>query len=404
MGIRVLHVVEAVGIGNGVENGIANLIARMDPGRFEHVLCGVFRMGMQVERYPADRVKLVSLEQKQRRLAIQIGPLVQLIRKQKPDIVHSRNWGALESVIAGRWVGSCPVIHSEHGVEMDPSAEPRRRSWFRRLAFEMADHVFSVSYQLRDMLVERTGISRRKIGVIHNGVDTERFRPDSLARRRLRAELGVGEKEFCIGCVGRLNKIKDYPTILRAAEKLSESCDSWRLWIVGSGSERAALEEFAAARPALCGKMQLLGSSDRIPELLNALDAYVLPSLCEGISNSLLEAMATALPVIVSETGGNPEVVVDGESGLLFAVGDSQRLADHLLMLQRREETRGELGRNALTRVKEQFSLQAMVRQYEEMYEQLAVKKARHADLAEEICRPGGGTSGTTMSRRGTVS
>lgn len=388
MAIRIMHVVEAVGVGGGVENGIANLIGRMDPHRFEHVLCAVFRLGTQIDRYPAGRVQLVSLEQKQRKLAIQVRPLAQMIRQRKPDIVHSRNWGALEAVVAARWVGTCAAIHSEHGVEMNPAAEPRRRSWFRRAAFELADHVFAVSYQLRDALAGRTGFPLRKIGVIHNGVDTRRFCPDVTARRRLREQMGISQDEFCIGCVGRLNKIKDYPTMLRAAEAFSRDASSWRLLIAGSGGELAALEEFAGSSPALRRRVQFLGTTDRIPEFLNAIDAYVLPSLCEGISNSLLEAMATGLPVVVSDTGGNPEVVVNGECGLLFPVGDSQRLAEHLVLLSREKELRGGLGQRALQRVQEQFSLDSMVTRYEDLYVRLAgAQTAGRESVAEALCR-----------------
>jgi sugar transferase (PEP-CTERM/EpsH1 system associated) len=387
MAIRILHIVEALGVGGGVENGIANLIERMDRDRFEHVLCAVFRLGLQVERYPADRVQMVCLDQKERKLAIQVGPLAEVVRKVRPDIVHSRNWGALEAVVAGRWVGSCGVIHSEHGVEMNPAAEPRRRNWMRRAVFGLAHEVFAVSYQLRDMLASRTGIAARKIGVIHNGVDTRKFRQDSEARQQLRAELGIAEEEFLIGCVGRLNKIKDYPTLLRAVEVLSESGAPWRLVIAGCGPELGELKAFAAARPALAGRVQFLGPWDRVPELLSAMDTYVLPSLCEGISNSLLEAMASGVASIVTDTGGNPEVVEDGKSGLLFPVGDFQQLAQRLARLQGNQDLRAELGRQATRRVEEQFSLDAMVEQYEAMYGRMAMRRAA-ARMGVEETRP----------------
>jgi len=386
MAIRILHVVEAIGVGGGVENGIAHLIERMDPNRFEHILCGVFRLGPQVERYPADRVQIVCLAQKERTLATQAGPLAEMIRKLRPEIVHSRNWGAMEAVVAGRWVGGTSVIHSEHGVEMDPAAEPRRRSWLRRFAFSLADHVFCVSYQLRDMLAARTGFPLRKMAVIHNGVKTSRFRQDASVRKAFRAELGIDDHEFCIGCVGRLNRIKDYPTIFRAAEVFSRSSRSWRLLILGGGADQAELEDFVTSRPALHRRVRFLGSSSRVPEFLNAIDAYVLSSLCEGISNSLLEAMATALPVIVTATGGNPEVVVDGDSGLLFPVGDAERLAEQLLLLYDDRNRREQMGKQALRRVEERFSLDSMVAGYEEMYQRLAGNGGKPRQAPKALC------------------
>jgi sugar transferase (PEP-CTERM/EpsH1 system associated) len=371
--IRVLHVVEALGVGGGIEHGIANLIERMDPRGFEHTMCAVFRLGPHMERYPADRVRVVCLKQEGRKLPIQVTPLAKLIRELAPDIVHSRNWCTLEAVIAARWVGSRAGMHSEHGGETNPSAEPSRRRWLRRVGFELAHRVFSVSYQLRETLSRSTGFRESRIDVIHNGVDLDRFRPAPASRLRFRQELGIPEDAFCIGCLGRLNRIKDYPTMLRAAERIAESSDSWRLLIAGGGPELAALTEFVTARPALQGRIHFLGATQtqRVPDFLNAIDAYVLPSVWEGISNSLLEAMAAGLPVIASETGGNPEVIVDGESGFLFPVGDWQRLAELLNVIQRQQHLREGLASQALRRVAIEFSLSTMVRKYEQMYEDL---------------------------------
>jgi len=163
--------------------------------------------------------------------------------------------------------------------------------------------------------------------------------------------------------------------MLRAAEVFSRSCSSWRLLIVGDGSELPVLREMADHSPALRGRVHFLGSMGRIPEFLNAIDVYVLPSICEGISNSLLEAMATGLPVIVSDTGGNPEVV-GGAAGLLFPVGSEERLAEQLVFLYRNHDARAEFGRQALRKVQAEFSLDSMVRQYEEMYSEFAQNRA----------------------------
>lgn len=388
MAIRILHVVEGLGVGGGVETGIANLIQRMDPDRFEHVLCGVFRLGTQLNRYPRDRVRLICLEQKARKLSIQAVALARLIREVKPDVVHSRNWGALEAVFAGRWVGACPVIHSEHGFEVDPATEPRRRNLFRRFAFEMADQVFSVSEQLRDLLARGTGFPARRIEVIHNGVDMTHFRQDRAARSACRRELGIAEDEFCIGCVGRLNHIKDYPTMLRAAEILSRSRNSWRLLIAGAGTELPHLEEFVRANPGLRERVRFLGPCDRVPEFLNAIDVYVLPSISEGISNSLLEAMATGVPVMASDVGGNPEVVVDGTSGILFPVGDFRQLTDRLLFLSNQGALRSQLAENARRRIEEEFSVDLMIRRYEEMYAGVTRdRRAASRQVENALCR-----------------
>jgi glycosyltransferase involved in cell wall biosynthesis len=116
-----------------------------------------------------------------------------------------------------------------------------------------------------------------------------------------------------------------------------------------------------------------------VPDILNALDLYVLPSISEGISNSLLEAMATGLPVIVTATGGNPEVVIDGTSGLLFPVRDVKKLSEQLLQLYADVKLRNGLGGGALRRVRAHFSLDSMVQKYEEMYASVARVRSAQA-------------------------
>ncbi len=351
--IRILHMVDTLGVG-GLENCMANVIERLDHNRFEHVVCTFRALGPVADRLTKSGVQVLSLKGRGRKLPFQ---------------VHSRNWGAVEAVVAGRWFASCALVHSEHGLNLaDTQSEPARRRWFRRVAFELADRVFSVSYQLRDLHSERTGFPARRINVIHNGVDTQRFAPNREARIRLRQEFGIAESEFCIGAVGRLDPIKDYGTLLKALDPISASGRPYRVLMLGAGPELEKLKQLAESRPKLHGHVQFLGASDRVPEILNAFDVYVLPSLSEGINNSLLEAMATGLPAVASMAGGNPEIVVHGESGMLFPAADVSALSDCLNRLSQDLDLRIRLGNNAVERIRSEFSVDAMIQKYEELY------------------------------------
>jgi sugar transferase (PEP-CTERM/EpsH1 system associated) len=378
-----MHVVDHLGKG-GLENGLVNLINGLDPERFEHVVYAMRLLGPNAERLPA-HVRVMCMGKRDTDFPVQLRRLMRDIRAVDPHIVHSRNWGAVEAVAAARWTRTCAVVHSEHGLEAAGYVrEPRRRCWFRRVAFELADRVLTVSYQLRDLHARRTGFAQSRIGVIHNGVDGSRFFPDEEARFRMRAELGIAEDEFCIGCVGNLLPVKDHVTALRAVAAIAGALPRWRLVIAGEGPEREKLEGFIAAHPQCRGRISLLGAHDRIPELLNAFDVYLLPSLSEGISNSLLEAMSIGLPVIATETGGNPEVVEDGKSGLLFPAGDSSKLAQQLLNLEGRPQARKQLGRSAISRVREEFSIESMIRNYARLYESLG-QKAEAATMSAAV-------------------
>jgi glycosyltransferase involved in cell wall biosynthesis len=337
-----------------MEKGVVNLIQRLDPSRLEHVVCVLRSLGSLAESIPPDRGKVVCLGETGSGMRFQALTLARQIMAVNPDIVHSRNWGTIETVLAGRWVGSCAMIHSEHGMESyAPNAvEPQRRRWLRRLAFQLADRVLSVSYHLRDYHAQRTGFPASHISVIHNGVDMGLFRNRTRDRMSCRARFGFAPDEFCLGTVGRLEPIKDLLTLLKAAAAFPDSMN-WHLAVAGEGRELPALQEFLRDKPRLQKRVRFLGEIQDVPDFLNSLDVYVLPSLYEGISNSLLEAMASGVAVVASRVGGNTEVVVDGESGILFPVAQPAVLAERLVMLDREADTRQRLGRAAIQRIKE---------------------------------------------------
>lgn len=373
MPIKILHVVEALETG-GMEAGVVKLIRNMDSERFEQAVCATRRVSSLANEIQ-DRAQIICLDQPAGR-RFQVASLARAIRRIKPDIVHSHNWSAIEAVLAGRWVGSCRLVHSEHGIETDGAfREPWRRRWFRRIAYEMADHVFCVSAQLRDHRAQETGFPVKRIDVVRNGVDTRRFSFRPELRSTMRERMGVSPDEFCIGAVGRLEAVKGLDTLLHSVASAGASNANWRVLLIGDGAERSRLEHFVRESPYLAARIRFLGDVGNVAELLAALDVYVLPSISEGISNSLLEAMATGLPVIASSVGGNVEVVCDGESGLLFPTRDSQALAQSLERIHRNPEFAKQLGRNAVDRVKKEFSLDTMVSNYERMYARLVEAK-----------------------------
>jgi len=180
------------------------------------------------------------------------------------------------------------------------------------------------------------------------------------------------EDGFVVGALGRIVAIKDYPTLLHAAEELLTRGIDVHVLIVGSGPELAALRELVRASRQLSDRVVFTGVCDDIPGLLNTMDVFVLPSISEGMSNTLLEAMASGLPVVATDVGGNPEIVENERSGLLFRPGDVKALADRLARLAGDEMLRSELGNAARHRANETFSLGRMTENYTQLYLGLA--------------------------------
>jgi sugar transferase (PEP-CTERM/EpsH1 system associated) len=302
--------------------------------------------------------------------------LARLMRAWRPHIVHSRNWGTIEAIPAARLAGVPVAIHSEHGYEIEMLAGlPTRRRLFRRAAYGMADAVFAVTRELRDYHARQAWLRPDRIGVIYNGVDTRRFAPRPEEHVRIREALGVPAGRFVVGTVGRMVPIKDHPTLLRAAEIMAHGGADVHVLLVGAGPELERNQQIVKASGVLSGRVTFTGASGDVPNLLQSMDAFALPSISEGMSNTLLEAMATGLPVIATAVGGNPEIIEEDRCGTLFRPGDAESLAAHLAQLAGSEEFRRERGAAARRRAEERFSLKRMLEDYSEMYRTLAARR-----------------------------
>lgn len=362
--IRILHVVQSLGTG-GLENGVVNLANGIDRDQFNvDILCLRYR-GELCERLRPDTTVFF---QKNTATSISKSLLAvrRLCRNKGYDIVHTHGFATLlPGFVGARLAGGVRIINGEHGTFFVDTA--RRRNT-QKLLFRLVDANCTVSNSLRDEMGSLFSLPQKRITPIINGVDIERFRPDQGVRASARQSLGMRPDHIAFGTVGRLVPVKDYGTLVAGFRRIAARCDAARLVFVGDGPE---LELLRALAGELCesGKIVFVGNRDDVPFLMNALDVFCLTSLREGLSNTLLEAHASGLPVIATKTGGNGEVVSHGETGYLFTVGDSAGLADHMLTLARDKELRRKLGFAARERAERMFSVAAMVRNYEGLYE-----------------------------------
>lgn len=344
-----------------MEKGVATLI-RHSAGSVDHVVLCLTRAGTSTRLLPAG-IEVIELGKRPGNSARFLLRLARVLRRLRPCLVHTRNWPGLDGLIAARLAGIRQVVHGEHGLGSDdPSGLDPKRLLVRRALGRWPREYTCVSRSLERWLGDVVRVPRPVTRIL-NGVDTALYRPGSgeAARRGLE----IPEGAFVVGIVGRLDAIKDHPTLFAAHARVLAAIPNARLIVVGDGPERGRLEASAPEG------VLFLGDRGDVPELLRAFDLFVLPSANEGISNTVLEAMASGVPVVASRVGGNPELVEDGVTGALFPAGDPDALAAAALTYATSDVLRARHGLQGRQRAEERFSIDAMVRGYLEVWERV---------------------------------
>jgi glycosyltransferase involved in cell wall biosynthesis len=269
--------------------------------------------------------------------------LLRVMQDVRAEVVLANcAYSFLASVFAAK-LSRTPVIWLEQTTTL-PSGNLLRRmmSW--------ADRIVAVSEAIRTQFVALAPDAQQKMTVIYNGVDTERFAPRRASQETRRA-LGLAQDARVVGAVSRLSPEKGIEFFIAAANALARDAIDVRFLIVGDGPERARLEKIAN------GAVIFLGQRDEIPELLHAMDVFVLPSLAEGFGMAAAEAMACGLPVIASDVGGLREIVAPNETGILVPPREANALANAILELLHDENKRRAFGERGRARVEQNFTL-----------------------------------------------
>ncbi len=361
--IRVAHVLFSFGTG-GLEKGIATL-AQHASEDIEHIILCLSSSGESEQLLPKG-ARVLSLGKSDGNSVAFLWRLSRILSSLRPDVVHTRNWSGMDGIIAARLAGCRKVVHGEHGWGMDdPYGLDRKRVNVRKFLSRWVCEYTCVSKRIEEWL-QAVICSRRRVNQIYNGVDPAKYRLCENGKR-IRLEIGIPANAFIVGVVGRLDPIKDHPTLFKAIADVLESTPETRLVVIGDGSERHALEAIAPEGTIF------LGNRSDVPEILGALDVFVLPSLNEGISNTILEAMAAGLPVVATRVGGNAELVMHGYTGALVEPKDDRALGEAILSYLRAPSLRELHGAAGRKRVLESFSVGTMVSAYESVYRRVAL-------------------------------
>lgn len=368
----IVHVVYRFGVG-GLENGIVNLVNRMPAGQWRHAILALTRVdGEFADRIEREDVRYIELDKRPGHLVRDYPRLYHLFRDLKPAVVHTRNLAALEAVVPA-WAAGVPVrIHGEHGWDMnDPDGKRLRYRLVRRLYRPFVSRYVALSRHLSDYLEGAVGIPTDLVSQMYNGVDTELFRPAEARMPISGCPFGAPD-EWLVGWVGRMEGVKDPLNLarafVRAGERSPEAAKHLRLVLVGEGTLRAQLRSLLESAGAL-DRVWFAGERADVAAVMRGLDCFALPSLAEGISNTILEAMASRLPVVATRVGGNPELIESGMTGVLVPAASSDALADALLHYFSHRPTARRHARAARQAVESRFSLARMVHDYASLYQ-----------------------------------
>ena len=368
----VLHVMYRFDTG-GLENGVVNLINHMPADRYRHAIVALTEVTDFRKRLQRDDVDCIALNKPPGQGFWLYPKLYRLFRELKPAIVHSRNLAALEVQLPA-WAARVPVrIHGEHGRDVgDLDGRNRAYQRVRRFYKPFVSHYIALSRDLGDYLTGPVGVPAARVSQFVNGVDTQRFQ-----RQQVEAIPGClfdPASHWLIGTVGRMAPVKDQLMLTRAFIALITQAPALRararLVLVGDGPLRAQCQALLD-EAGMAGLAWLPGERGDVPAVMRGLHVFALPSLAEGISNTILEAMASGLPVVATEVGGNADLVTREVSGLLVPAAAPEAMAAALLRLARDPVLAAALGDAGRQRVERDFSLRAMVARYQGLYDTL---------------------------------
>ena len=370
----IVHIIYSLGTG-GLENGLVNIINRSPVGRYRHVIVCLTDATDFANRITAPDVEVIQLHKKPGHDWKLYFRLLKVLFSLNPDIVHTRNLTSLEMQILTLLLPGVKRVHGEHGRDVnDLDGTNKKYNYLRKLLRFFIHRYITVSKDLEHWLKETIKVPEPKVRQIYNGVDSEKFHPNQALRRQLTPGGFLSNDSIVVGTVGRIAEVKNQKLLVDGVKCLvqarPELRENLRLVLVGDGPLYDSLQAYIS-EVGISDLVWMAGDRDDIPELMQLMDIFVLPSLAEGISNTVLEAMATGLPVIATNVGGNPELINDGENGRLITVGDGQSLASAMGDLIDDSDVRNQMGQNGLHRVRSTFNWPKTVNEYLSVYDEL---------------------------------
>lgn len=382
----VVHVIYALDFG-GLETLLVDCINHMPQDRYRHAIVCVTRYSEFAKRISRADVALYALNKPPGLGLSTHWAFWKLMRNLKPSIVHTYNLAAYEYAATAMLAGVPVRIHAEHGRDArDPKGLNRKHNFLRKVLAPCIDAFVPVSLELKQWLHQTIGIPARKLHAINNGVDTLRFRPAQMSDE-LRQLFHIETDSFVIGSVGRIQDVKDHATLVKAfailRDLLPHAAARLRLVIIGEGP----------LLPQLKAQIQNLnlqdvvftpGARHDIDQVMHCFSLFALSSIAEGTPVTILEAMASGLPIVSTAVGGIPDLVIDGRDGLLVAPSDPNAMASAFARYVQEPALLAAHSAAGRQHIEQSYSTQAMVQAYAALYD--GIGQSKHIFLGNKAC------------------
>ena len=365
--IKVVHIVPMLSPG-GAERVAVHIVRGLNRQRYEPIVISFTeRLGCDLDSLLDEAGIEVRYLGKHPGFDYRVYPrLHHVLKYYRPDIVHTHLHVLRYALPFLLLLKRTSVLHTVHNLAKR-EIEPRAR-WIQRYALNHRVVPVAVAQEVAASVERLYGIQR--CCVIPNGIPTSLYASPQTPRKKWRARAGFGEEDVLFVCVARFAPQKNHALLLKAFAQGPASDPKAHLVLVGEGILQEGLEE-QAKNLGLANRVHFLGLRSDIPDVLGATDVFVLSSDWEGNPLSVMEAMASGLPIVSTDAGGVPTLFERGKEGFIVARGDAQALGNSMASLLRDRETRVSLGRAAARRAKQNFDVSTMVQAYEELYEKL---------------------------------
>jgi len=362
--INIMHIVFSLECG-GAEKVAIGLSGKLNGGVFNSCICCLDAFGELSDEARKKEIEVILVKRKPGKDITLPFRLARIIKEKRIDLVHTHNMGPLfYGTLAAKLAGVPVVINTRH------SREKKRKGSY---VWNMNDAVITISEDAKKELLKWNRIDTKKTKVIHNGIDTNRYAclQDGSEARSM---LNINTSTFVVGTVARLSPVKDQFTLIDAFSKVISETNDAKLIFVGDGALREELISYTK-KLGIYDKVMFLGFRDDVFNILPTFDVFVLSSLTEGISLTLLEAMAAGRPIVATNVGGNPEVIIDGVTGFLIPPKEPQNMSEAIAKILQNPELAKQMGEAGRRRVEEKFSLERMVKEYRDLYEECLERK-----------------------------